>query len=75
MRSIVAVTFVVTLFVPVLSAAPVSGEAVYQQRCAACHNSGSTRVPPREELKKFSVARILRTMDFGVMNNIASKLS
>src|SRR5499426_2157382 len=74
MRSILAVMFAVSLFVPVLSAAPVSGEAVYQQRCAACHDSGSTRVPPRDELKKLSVARILRTLDFGVMNNIASKL-
>jgi polyvinyl alcohol dehydrogenase (cytochrome) len=74
MRFILAVTFAVTLFVPALFAAPVSGEAVYQQRCAACHDSGSTRVPPRDELKKLSVARILRTMDFGVMNNIASKL-
>jgi polyvinyl alcohol dehydrogenase (cytochrome) len=57
-----------------LSAAGVSGEAVYQQRCAACHDSGNPRVPAREELKKFSVAAILRAMDFGEMNNIASKL-
>jgi polyvinyl alcohol dehydrogenase (cytochrome) len=74
MRSVIVITFAVSLFIPRLSAAPVSGEAVYQQRCAGCHDSGSQRVPPREELKKFSVARILRTMDFGVMNNIASKL-
>ena len=74
MRSVIAIMFAVSLFLPRLSAAPVSGEAVYQQRCAGCHDSGSQRVPPREELKKFSVARILRTMDFGVMNNIASKL-
>src|SRR5262249_62194360 len=74
MRSIFSVTFAVTLFVPVLAAAPVSGEAVYQQRCAACHDSGSTRVPPREELKKLPVTRILRALDFGVMNNISSKL-
>jgi polyvinyl alcohol dehydrogenase (cytochrome) len=74
MRYAIAVIFAVSLFLPRLSAAPVSGEAVYQQRCAGCHDSGSQRVPPREELKKFSVARILRTMDFGVMNNIASKL-
>jgi len=74
MKSAIAVIFAVSLFLPKLSAAPVSGESVYQQRCAGCHDSGSQRVPPREELKKFSVARILRTMDFGVMNNIASKL-
>jgi len=55
-------------------AAAVSGEAVYKQRCASCHDSGNSRVPPRDELKKLSVPRILRTLDFGVMNNIATKL-
>src|SRR5262249_23472592 len=74
MRFVIAISFAVSIFVPVLSAAPVSGETVYQQRCAACHDSGRGRVRARDELKKFSVARILRAMDFGVMNNIASKL-
>jgi len=74
MRSLIAITFAVAVFVPVLSAAPVSGETVYRQRCAACHDSGNPRVPPRDELKKLSVTRILRAMDFGLMNNIATKL-
>lgn len=74
MRTVIAATFVLGIFAPALSAAPVSGEAVYQQRCAACHDSGSPRVPPRDELKKLSVTRILRAMDFGVMNNVATKL-
>src|SRR5881409_1404367 len=74
MRSVITLAFVLSIFVPVLSAAPVSGEAVYKQRCAGCHDSGSARVPPRDELKKFRVAQILRILDFGVMNNIATKL-
>ena len=53
------------------SAAAVSGEAVYQKRCAACHDSGREGIPPRAALKQLSVARILRTLDFGVMINIA----
>ncbi|MBV9503944.1 MAG: PQQ-binding-like beta-propeller repeat protein, partial [Acidobacteriia bacterium] len=53
------------------SAAAVSGEAVYQKRCAACHDAATERTPPREALKQLSVARILRTLDFGVMINIA----
>ena len=53
------------------SAAAVSGEAVYLKRCAACHDSGREGTPPREALKQLSVARILRTLDFGVMINIA----
>src|SRR6185295_13037318 len=72
---LLALAFALLIFVPaVAESAAVSGETVYQQRCAACHESGNARVPPRSELKKFSVARILRTLDFGVMNNIATKL-
>ena len=74
MRSVLTVVFVWSMFIPALSAAPASGEAVYKQRCAGCHDSGSGRVPPRDELKKLRVAQILRTLDFGVMNNIATKL-
>jgi len=74
MRFLIVFTFALSVFPPALSAAGVSGEAVYQQRCAACHDSGNPRVPPRDELKKLSVTRILRAMDFGLMNNIATKL-
>ncbi|MGP0075060.1 MAG: PQQ-binding-like beta-propeller repeat protein [Bryobacteraceae bacterium] len=55
-------------------AAAVSGEAVYQRRCAACHDSNVERTPPRAALQQLSVARILRTLDFGVMVNIANTL-
>jgi mono/diheme cytochrome c family protein len=34
-----------------LSAAPVSGEAIYQQRCASCHDSANPKVPPKEALR------------------------
>src|SRR2546423_5869387 len=74
MKRLIAITFALSMFVPAVSAAAVSGEAVYQQRCAACHDSGSGRVPPRDELKKLTVSRILRALDFGVMNNISTKL-
>jgi polyvinyl alcohol dehydrogenase (cytochrome) len=67
-------TLALGVLAPALAAAQVSGEAVYQQRCATCHESGSPRVPPRDELKKLSVARILRALDFGEMQNVASKL-
>ncbi|MGD0135555.1 MAG: PQQ-binding-like beta-propeller repeat protein [Bryobacteraceae bacterium] len=64
-----------TLFV-VLAALPcaaaVSGEAVYQRRCAACHDHATETIPPRDALKQLSVARILRTLDFGVMINVAN---
>jgi polyvinyl alcohol dehydrogenase (cytochrome) len=74
MRSVIAITFALGMFAPALASAQVSGEAVYQQRCAVCHDSGSPRVPRRDVLKKLSVSRILRTLDFGEMQNVASKL-
>src|SRR2546426_5305052 len=75
MRSVIAITFALAMIAPALSAAPVSGESVYRQRCASCHDSGNSRVPPRDELKKFSISRILRTLDFGLMNNIGTRLT
>jgi len=55
--------------------AAVSGEAVYQQRCASCHDHPRETIPPRDALKQLSVGRILRTLDFGVMINIAYVLT
>ena len=56
-------------------AAAVSGETVYQKRCASCHDSASDRTPPRDALKQLSAARILRALDFGVMTNVAMVLN
>src|SRR5215470_19500012 len=74
MRYILAFAIAISLLMPAVSSAAVSGEAVYQQRCAGCHDSNSGRVPPRDELKRLTVTAILRTLDFGVMNNISTKL-
>jgi polyvinyl alcohol dehydrogenase (cytochrome) len=63
------------IFAALPSAAAVSGEAVYQKRCASCHDSGNERAPSRDALKQLSVARILRTLDFGVMINVAYVLN
>ncbi len=52
------------------SAAP-SGEEVYQSHCAGCHDQSTPRIPPRDALRKLPAARILRTLDFGVMMAIA----
>ena len=61
-------------FGPALLAAPVSGEAVYQKRCAACHDSPGSRAPSRDSLKTRSVLSIQRTLDFGIMSNVASPM-
>jgi polyvinyl alcohol dehydrogenase (cytochrome) len=68
-------TFALLAAVALPCTAAVSGEAVYQRRCASCHDSAGERTPPRDALKQLSVARILRTLDFGVMINIAYVLN
>ena len=55
------------------SAAP-SGEEVYKAHCAACHDQNTARIPPRDALQKLPATRILRTLDFGLMMNIAYTL-
>ena len=53
------------------SVTPISGEAVYQKRCAACHEQISPRIPHREALNKMPAARILRALDAGAMLAVA----
>src|SRR5580692_1941580 len=48
-----------------------SGEAVYREYCASCHDHAGPRIPPRSALQALSAARILRTLDGGVMMRIA----
>ncbi len=56
---------------PAAASAPVSGEAVYKQRCAACHDTGAARTPRKEALQQMTAGRIRRTLDFGAMMTIA----
>jgi polyvinyl alcohol dehydrogenase (cytochrome) len=49
----------------------VSGADVYQKRCASCHDQAGSRAPSRDALQKLSAARILRTLDFGLMMAVA----
>src|SRR4051812_13445278 len=51
-----------------------SGAAVYEKNCAACHEQVTARIPHRDALQKMSAARIMRTLDFGLMMSIAYPL-
>ena len=57
-----------------LSAAS-SGEAVYQKRCAICHEQVNDRIPPRAALQKMPAAQILRALNAGPMLAIALTIS
>ena len=54
-------------------AAP-SGADLYAKHCASCHDQTTARIPPRDALAKMSPARILRTLDFGLMMSVAYPL-
>ena len=51
------------------------GAAVYQQRCATCHDSASPRIPPRSVLNQMPAGRIVRALDFGAMMTVAYPMS
>ncbi len=59
-------TFLLAVIVHSVALAAPSGEAVYNARCASCHD--------RDALKKMPAARILRTLDSGVMAPMAASL-
>jgi polyvinyl alcohol dehydrogenase (cytochrome) len=49
----------------------VSGEEVFKQRCAGCHEQNNPRIPRVEVLHRMPASRILRTLNWGVMGNVA----
>ena len=52
-----------------------SGRALYERRCASCHERPADgRTPGRDTLQNMTSARILRTLDFGAMMTIAYTL-
>src|SRR4051812_40505912 len=53
------------------SAAPRTGEAVYLQHCAMCHEQVTDRIPHRDALKQMPATRILRALDAGAMMAVA----
>jgi polyvinyl alcohol dehydrogenase (cytochrome) len=54
-------------------AAP-SGEAIYMQRCAGCHDNATGRTPAKAVIQGLTRSRIMRTLDFGAMMTIAYPL-
>src|SRR5215470_13546021 len=52
-----------------------AGEAVYKQRCAACHEQTNPRIPSRSALGQMPATRIRSVLDFGVMMTVAYPMS
>jgi polyvinyl alcohol dehydrogenase (cytochrome) len=58
-----------------VQAAPLSGQQLYDARCAACHEHPQTRVPARAVLAQQSPAAIVQTMTSGAMKPQAAGLT
>jgi polyvinyl alcohol dehydrogenase (cytochrome) len=56
------------------AAAP-SGELVYAEHCALCHEQVDERIPHRSALQQMSSARIVRALDAGAMLAIAMTMN
>ena len=56
-------------------AASMDGPTVYAQRCAACHDAGADRTPPRAQLQRMSTEEIVAALVRGTMQVQASGLS
>jgi polyvinyl alcohol dehydrogenase (cytochrome) len=52
-----------------------SGEAVYAEHCALCHEQINERIPHRSALQQMSSARIVRALDAGAMLAIAMTMN
>lgn len=75
-RAALVAVLLVCAATTVASAQTVSGEAVYERRCAACHDKPADgRTPSVETLRAMTATRILRTLDFGAMMTIAYHLN
>ena len=52
-----------------------SGEVVYAEHCALCHEQVDERIPHRSALQQMSAARIVRALDAGAMLAIAMSMN
>ena len=52
-----------------------SGELVYGEHCALCHEQVDERIPHRSSLQQMSAARIVRALDAGAMLAIAMSMN
>jgi polyvinyl alcohol dehydrogenase (cytochrome) len=72
--------FVMTAFVflaenQIVKAQAPAGDAVYKERCSACHDSANPRIPPKTSLQTLPATRILRTLNYGAMIAVAYTMS
>ena len=67
--------YLLAAFLGLRSSGRASGEEVFKQRCAGCHEANNPRIPRVEVLHRMPAAHILRTLNWGVMGNVAYTMS
>lgn len=70
-RTLVLLLSSLSLGAVILTAQTPSGDAVFKQHCAGCHDQNNPRIPTRVALQKLPAAHILRTLNYGEMIAIA----
>ena len=73
--SVVLLTILSAASLAAQDSAKASGEAVYKQRCAGCHDQSTDRIPPKASLNQMPADRIVRALDFGAMMTVAYPMS
>ncbi|MEM7465657.1 MAG: PQQ-binding-like beta-propeller repeat protein [Pseudomonadota bacterium] len=73
MKHITICLFFVLLSLPInLLALNRSGEQVYDEVCAGCHEAGGPRTPARKSIEELSATRIVQSLESGVMRLIGN---
>jgi polyvinyl alcohol dehydrogenase (cytochrome) len=73
-RLATALALTAILALPTVSAAQ-DGAALYEGRCAECHDAAAPRTPQRAVLATLTVAQIIAALETGVMSDEGAQLS
>jgi polyvinyl alcohol dehydrogenase (cytochrome) len=69
---IIGLALLFTVFTFCTAAFAQDGGAIFQDRCATCHDGGIDRAPNRESLRQMTADRVLAAMETGPMISMAS---
>lgn len=78
---VLTIAFLVASYLPIAMAADATeaeqndGAALFEERCANCHDNPAIKAPTREALSQMSKAAVLQAMEFGRMQPQAAGLS